>query len=248
MYYVESIDLYHRFLADLEGLIEADSTLVDTRIFRVTEEKIARLEKEKDLKDELIREKNTFNYVLIFSLSLLLLLLFLIVKSLYSIKNKNRKIALQSLRREMNPHFIFNSLNSVNQFIAQNNELEANKYLSSYSRLMRSTMENSNKDFIPLGKELALLKEYLALEQLRFSDKFTYRIDVDEDLDVDTCLVPNMLIQPQLENAVWHGLRYKPEKGLLQVSFRKENDRLDIQEKEAPGSGVLVTLDCGKQK
>lgn len=235
--YKQSIELYHDFLGDLEKLIEADSTLVDTKIFRMTEEKIARLEKEKALKDELIKEKNTFNYVLILSVSLLLFLLFLIVKSFFSIKNKNKKIALQSLRREMNPHFIFNSLNSVNQFIAENNELEANKYLTSYSRLMRNMMENSNKDFIPLDNELELLNEYLALEQLRFADKFSYVVRVDESLDTDTCLVPNMLIQPQLENAVWHGLRYKPEKGLLQLTFMQQDGRL-LVEVEDDGIGL----------
>ena len=103
---------------------------------------------------------------------LLLMLLGFIIKALYAIKTKNKEIALQSLRREMNPHFLFNSLNSVNQFIAQNNELEANKYLTSYSNLMRNTMENSNKDFVTLSNEIENLTKYLELEHLRFKDKF----------------------------------------------------------------------------
>jgi len=128
----------------------------------------------------------------------------------------------------MNPHFIFNSLNSVNQYIAQNNELEANKYLSSYSRLMRNMMENSNKDFTSLYTELEQLKEYLDLESLRFQEKFTYRIEVDESLDTDSICIPNMLIQPQLENAIWHGLRYKEEKGLLVLSVRTYGNELIV--------------------
>lgn len=292
--YQESIDLYHGYLGRLEALIQSDSTLIDSKIFQITEDKIMQLEKEKVLKDKLIKEKNTFNYVLIISVVLLALLLFLIVKSFYAIKNKNKKIALQSLRREMNPHFIFNSLNSVNQFIAQSNELEANKYLTSYSKLMRNMMENSNKDFIKLNKELEQLNEYLQLEQLRFSDKFSYAVTVAEDIDPETISVPNMLIQPQLENAIWHGLRYKEEKGFLKLNIIQENKqiiitiedngigltrsreiktanqkvhesrgltnvkerihllnelyktniRLDIQEKEAPETGVIVTLIC----
>ncbi len=95
----------------------------------------------------------------------------------------------------MNPHFIFNSLNSVNQFIAQNNELEANKYLTSYSNLMRNMMETSNKDFISLSNELEQIKKYLDLEHLRFQDKFEYELEVDEQLDGDVSFGSDMLIQ-----------------------------------------------------
>jgi two-component system, sensor histidine kinase YesM len=152
---------------------------------------------------------------------MILLLLFfgLIAKALFSIKRKNKEIALQSLRREMNPHFIFNSLNSVNQFISQNKELEANKYLTSYSTLMRNTMENSNKDFVTLSNEIEQLKKYLDLEHLRFEDKFDFEILVDEKLDTETTFVPNMIIQPHLENAIWHGLRYLEDKGFLRLKF-----------------------------
>ena len=81
-------------------------------------------------------------------------------------------------------------------------------------------MENSNKDFTPLSTELEQLKEYLDLEHMRFSDKFVYETDVDESLDTDHISVPNMLIQPQLENAIWHGLRYKESGGLLKLSVK----------------------------
>lgn len=224
----KAIELYDQFLNDFDRMIQADSTLVDAKIFQVTEEKIKQLEKERALKDELITKKNKFNYVLIGSVILMLILLGLIAKALFSIKTKNKKIALQSLRREMNPHFIFNSLNSVNQFIAQNNELEANKYLTSYSNLMRNMMETSNKDFISLSNELEQNKKYLDLEHLRFQDKFDYEIVVDEKLDVDAILVPNMLIQPHLENAIWHGLRYRETIGKLKVTFSEENQLIKV--------------------
>ncbi len=217
--YKQSISLYTNFLNHLEILIQSDSTLVDAKIFQLTEEQINRLEREKELKDKLIEGKNIFNTILIIFLVLLLFLLFLIIRAFYANKKKNKEIALQSLRREMNPHFIFNSLNSVNRFISQNNELEANKYLASYSRLMRNIMENSGKDFIKLSKELEQLEEYLQLEQLRFGDKFSYKITIDKDIDTESVSIPNMLIQPQLENAVWHGLRYKTEKGCLKLDI-----------------------------
>src|SRR3989344_806955 len=226
--YAESIVLYERFLEHLDELILADSSLIDLNSFQVIEGKIKQLEKEKVLKDELISSANNFNYVLSGSLIVLFILLGLFIRSLFSVKTRHKKIALQSLRREMNPHFIFNSLNSVNQFISQNNELEANKYLTSYSNLMRNIMENSSKDFIPLGKEVELLKKYLDLEQMRFKDKFDYMITVDEHLDLEALYVPNMLIQPNLENAIWHGLRYLDSMGLLQVAIALQNDRITV--------------------
>jgi two-component system, sensor histidine kinase YesM len=222
----ESMALYDDFFKNFDQLIQKDTTLIDAKTFQVTEEKIKQLEKEKSLKDELITRKNKFNYVLIGSMGLLMLFLGLIAKALYSIKRKNKEIALQSLRREMNPHFIFNSLNSVNQFISQNKELEANKYLTNYSNLMRNTMENSNKDFITLNNEIEQLKKYLDLEHMRFQDKFDFEIIIDETLDTETIFIPNMIIQPHLENAIWHGLRYLENKGYLQLKFQLSNGKV----------------------
>jgi two-component system sensor histidine kinase YesM len=223
-----SLALYEQFFGDFERLIRTDSSLVDSKAFQVNEEKIRQLESEKLLKDELITRKNTFNYFLLGSVLLLLLLFTFIVKALYSIKTRNKQIALQSLRREMNPHFIFNSLNSINQFISQNNELEANKYLSNYSNLMRNMMENSNKDFVTLSNEIEQLNKYLELEHMRFRDQFDYKISVDEHLDTETTFIPNMLIQPHLENAIWHGLRYKETKGLLKLDFNLKAGKLTV--------------------
>jgi tetratricopeptide (TPR) repeat protein len=224
----ESMRLYDDFLTNFERIVESDTSLIDLKTFQITESKIEQLEKEKLLKDELISRKNTFNYFLIAAVLLLLLFFTLIAKALFAIKKKNKEIALQSLRREMNPHFIFNSLNSVNQFISQNKELEANKYLTSYSNLMRNMMENSNKDFVSLTNEINQLKKYLDLEHLRFQDQFDYEIVVDEQLDTDTIFIPNMIIQPHLENAIWHGLRYLEHKGRLVLKFKNENNKLVV--------------------
>lgn len=224
----KALELYKDFMNQLEPMVKADSTLIDSRFFEVHEKRIAQLEKERVLKDELIRKQNKFNSFLLGSIVLILTCMAFILRAWYSIRRKNKKIALQSLRREMNPHFIFNSLNSVNQFIARNDELAANKYLSSYSRLMRNTLENSNKDFTPLATEFEQLKEYLELEHIRFQDKFTYQIRIDESLDMEAILIPNMLIQPQLENAIWHGLRYKENSGLLTLTIQKKASSLSV--------------------
>ncbi|MCC3217606.1 histidine kinase [Chryseobacterium sp. X308] len=223
-----SVQLYRDFLGKLPNLVSKDRSLVDNKILEDTEQRISQLEKEKELKDELIRKKNVFNYGLIGALIVLTGLIIFIFRMLKKVQIKNKKIALQSLRREMNPHFIFNSLNSVNHFIATNNELEANQYLTKFSKLMRGVMENSTEDFIPFQQELDLLQNYLALEKTRFADKFDYEIEVDENLNMQNLQVPGMLIQPFLENAVWHGLRYRTEKGFLTVSFEKSDSHLEI--------------------
>lgn len=223
-----SVQLYRDFLGKLPDLVSKDRSLIDNKILEDTEQRISQLEKEKKLKDELIRKKNVFNYGLIGALILLTGLIIFIFRTLKKVQTKNKKIALQSLRREMNPHFIFNSLNSVNHFIATNNELEANQYLTKFSKLMRGVMENSTEDFIPFQQELDLLQNYLALEKTRFADKFDYEVEVDESLNVQNQQVPGMLVQPFLENAIWHGLRYRTEKGFLRLSFEKEERDLKI--------------------
>lgn len=224
----KTLELYENFLFKLEALIKSDSSLIDRKLFELTDSKIKQLEKEKALKDELISKKNTFNYFLISSVVVLIILAIIIIRYSVAIRTKNKKISLQSLRREMNPHFIFNSLNSVNQFIAQNKEIEANKYLSSYSSLMRNMMENSSKDFIPIQKEIEQLNKYLELEHLRFNDKFDYKITIDLNIENENILIPNMLIQPHIENAIWHGLRYKEEKGILIVNMNLKSSFIEV--------------------
>ena len=158
-------------------------------------------------------------------ISLILIALLLVItayvqyKSVKQQKYANNLLALKSLRTQMNPHFIFNALNSVNSFIASNDERAANKYLSEFSQLMRSVLENSEEDFIPLDKEIELLELYVKLEHFRFKDKFEYSITVDDKLKTNKFVIPPMLLQPYVENAVWHGLRYKKEKGFLSVEF-----------------------------
>ena len=146
----------------------------------------------------------------------------------------------------MNPHFIFNSLNSVNQFISENNELEANKYLTNYSHLMRNIMENSNNDFVTLTTEIELLKKYLELEHQRFHEKFDYQISIDEKLDTDAVFIPNMIIQPHLENAIWHGLRYKATKGFLILKFELIDNKI-VAHIDDNGIGLLKSNELKTQ-
>jgi tetratricopeptide (TPR) repeat protein len=170
--------------------------------------------------------------LIIYGLTLILLITattsYFIYKNARASKVANQLLALKSLRSQMNPHFIFNALNSVNHFIAQQDERTANKFLSEFSQLMRLVMENSQEDFIPLTKEQEILSLYLKLEHYRFRDKFEYEIKIDDSIDPESIQVPPMLIQPYIENAVWHGLRYKETKGKLLLHFHKENSHLVV--------------------
>lgn len=174
---------------------------------------------------ELIEKNNKTQKWIIGSLAALALLLFFTIytqrKNVQQQKFANNLLALKSLRTQMNPHFIFNALNSVNSFIASHDERAANRYLSEFSQLMRSVLENSEEDFIPLSKEIELLELYVKLEHFRFQDKFDYEITVDKSINVEDFVIPPMLLQPYVENAVWHGLRYKEEKGILKIHFQQ---------------------------
>jgi tetratricopeptide (TPR) repeat protein len=151
-----------------------------------------------------------------------------IQRSAQASRKANQLLALKSLRSQMNPHFIFNALNSVNHFIAQQDERTANKFLSEFSQLMRLVLEYSQEDFITLQKEQEILSLYMKLEHYRFRDKFEYEIDIDESINAESILVPPMLIQPYLENAVWHGLRYRDSVGFLKMSMVQKNDSLIV--------------------
>ncbi len=199
--------------------------------------RISGLEKERELsqskydlaltEQELAQESNKRQQWLIYSLILGLLLVglaaFFFYRSTQQQKLANNLLALKSLRSQMNPHFIFNALNSVNNYIAKSDERSANRYLSEFSTLMRSVLENSEEDFIPLSKEVELLELYVKLEHSRFPDKFDYEINIDEHLDIELFQIPPMLLQPYIENAIWHGLRYKEEKGYLRIHLKRSS-------------------------
>jgi len=142
------------------------------------------------------------------------------------LQSQAAELEMQALRAQMNPHFIFNSLNSINMFILENNKLQASEYLSKFSRLVRLILQNSQEAFIPLERELEALQLYLELESLRFENKFEYKIIVDDDVDTTMLRVPPLIIQPYAENAIWHGLMHKKEKGHLDIGLHQQGEIL----------------------
>lgn len=126
----------------------------------------------------------------------------------------------QSLRQQMNPHFIFNTLNSIQYYILERDTISSHKYLTKFAKLMRLTLDNSQSPTIPLHDEIEALRLYLDLEALRLEGKFTYSIDIDEDESILDIKVPTLLIQPFVENAIWHGIMLKPDKcGTVKISL-----------------------------
>ena len=145
-------------------------------------------------------------------------------------KERLRREMLQSeqkaLRAQMNPHFIFNSLNSIQYFLLENEHENADVYLASFSSLMRRTLENSKQNFIPLREELDTIGLYLELENLRFENKFEYQVIIGDGVDPAVVYIPPMILQPYLENAIWHGIMPKGEKGRIIIRAETSGEKL----------------------
>jgi tetratricopeptide (TPR) repeat protein len=143
------------------------------------------------------------------------------------ISEMNRKISeitQANLRQQMNPHFIFNTLNSIQYYMYQHDKLATNNYLTKFSSLMRKVLDNSQHTSVPLSDELSALNLYLELESLRFKDKFDYRINVDEEIDPLMHKIPTMLIQPYVENSICHGLIPMDGKGFVNIDLKLKDE------------------------
>ena len=187
-------------------------------------------------KEALFQEKNKRERLMLLFLiigSFLLIGLILVLINRHQVK---RRLTLQkevaeyeqkALHLQMNPHFVFNCLGSISSFIVQNGTDSALKYLSKFSKLMRLTLEYSKDALIPIDKEIESLQNYLELEQLRFHDKFNFKIQSSENVEFNMGLPP-LLIQPFVENAILHGLVPKEGNGLITVDFDVQNDQLIV--------------------
>ena len=148
---------------------------------------------------------------------------------LNAIKTKARtetqlaELELKALRSQMNPHFIFNSLNSIKLLIQAERKMEASDYLTKFSKMIRNVLHHSDRKIISLTEELEIAKLFLSMEELRFQHKFEYAIEVYDDLDPDMINVPPLIFQPYLENAIWHGLMHLEKDGKVSLSIRKHN-------------------------
>jgi len=208
---------------------------LETKFKTVEKEKeIVILKSDQQVKEMEIQLQKNLKYSLIILL-LILLLTAVLLFNRYKLKKDKEKSEVEKARMQieqrllhsqMNPHFIFNSLNSINSFIGENNTSEAQAYLSKFARLMRLILENLRKVMVALEDEVNALQLNLELEQLRFDNRFSFVIDIDEKIDPEDIYLPPMLIQPFIENAIKHGIKGKEEQGLITLSIKKENELL----------------------
>ena len=146
-------------------------------------------------------------------------------------KQSRRMVELEhiALQAQMNPHFIFNCLNSIQQFVFDKDIMATNEYISNFARLIRATLNHSSRPFVSVAEEVEYLTDYLSLEKMRFKNKMDYFVDVEPGLDADDLLLPPMLLQPYVENCVRHGLRHKVNgQGYIRIHFRKLAEKLTV--------------------
>ena len=141
-------------------------------------------------------------------------------------QRKMTEVEMQALRAQMNPHFIFNCLNSINRYIVKSDQVTASFYLTKFAKLIRLILDNSNTKNVMLSHELEALKLYIEMESLRFDKKFQYRIQVGQNVQADCIEVPPLIIQPYVENAIWHGLLHKNGPGCLLITINMPEENM----------------------
>ena len=167
---------------------------------------------------------------------------------------KMSEVEMRVLRAQMNPHFIFNSLSSINRYIVKSDHKTASEYLTKFSKLIRMILDNSATDLVSIEKEIQSLQLYIEMEALRFDHAFKYTIEIDEIIDQEECYIPSMLLQPYVENAIWHGLLHKETgNGKLIIKLSKISDTMLAAQIEDNGIGrkkakEMKSKEVGKKK
>ncbi len=211
---------------------QADVILTNAENESITQ-KIQLLEKEKELQEERAQRS-----ILFLIGSGILVVLIIIIAILFIRQKKSRieqeKTNLQQklLRSQMNPHFVFNSLSSIQGFITEKDPKTASRYLSRFAKLIRNILDSSVEEFIPLAEEIASIENYLELQKVRYEGKFDYTIEVDENIDIETMTLPPMLAQPFIENSIEHGFKHKKSKGIIKIRFGLKNNLIRFEVKD----------------
>ncbi len=216
-------------------LNEANQQYVADLILKYDSEKkknqIELLEKENELVNVKLAQNRK---LLVFTVALVLLiaLIFYVLYRQYKIGNERKLLEVEQkmMRSQMNPHFIFNSLNSIKLYIISNEKDKAVYYLNKFSKLIRTILANSKEKEITLADELATMELYLNIENIRFANKINYEVNISEDIDADAIKMPSLILQPFLENAIWHGLSLKEgEKKLIINVLKSTEDKAIIE-------------------
>ncbi len=232
-YYRDKGEYDKALIAEENYSVYKDSVVNESTLKAVNEmqEKYKTEERKKEIvnlikSNDQLKEKSTLQYsLLIVSVVALILCLLFVYFYFKQLKTKQLRKQVQleqkALRSQMNPHFIFNSLNSIQRMYVEGNEDLANDYMADFSRLLRNILENSGKELIRLNEELDVIRLYMELELVRTDNSFEFICDIAEDIDTFQIKIPPLIFQPYLENAIWHGIIAKKEKGKIQLNIQK---------------------------
>ena len=228
------VNMQQKFIALKDSIYSAEKyrAVREMEMKYETEKKeaqLALLEEQNEVQNLRLSRRNRMMYTIIGVAGLLLIIGYITFRN-FRLRSRQRAITLeqQLMRSQMNPHFTFNSLIAIQSYIYKQDPVKAGDFLAKFADLVRITLENSRVEFVLLEKELRMLRAYLELQSLRYDGKFDFLIDVDENIDPAETLIPPMMAQPFIENAIEHGLRHKPEQGNLTIIIQKEKFLLRI--------------------
>jgi tetratricopeptide (TPR) repeat protein len=235
-YLLKNGDSLHSFnyLKQYKSIKDSLDTVI--KLSRITSYEIEQYEQLQDneIQQRQTKKANQRIYFLIGAAFFLMISLGMLSRYLYIRRTDKEKLTadfkkqlaqaeIKALRAQMNPHFIFNCLTSINCFILDHNHEVASEYLIKFSKLMRLILENSMNDTVTIEKELEALKLYIELESVRYDNKFTFECHVDKCINTNITMIPPMLLQPFIENSIWHGLMHKGSPGTITLDIKKLN-------------------------
>jgi tetratricopeptide (TPR) repeat protein len=233
--YKAALNNYKNYIFYRDSIFSQENTqkLVQLQMQYNFDEKEALEKAKQQIKDARAREEIQKQKIVIISIILgsgvLLLILLLIINRRKAKHNLEvNKLENKTLRSQLNPHFIFNALASIQKYMNEHPE-KAENYLAKFGKLMREVLESSEKEYIPLSDEFDMLKNYMDLEKLRVSNGFDYEFIVEENIDTDEIQIPPLLLQPIVENAIWHGVAQGQIKGKITLFVNIVNDLLQIE-------------------
>ena len=194
------------------------------------EEQIESLSQENTFQEFKLKQSRLFLFGL-GGLVVLIVILAIVLNRQNKLREQQKNLLLQQklFRSQMNPHFIFNSLTCIQGFITEKDTRTASRYLSKFAKLIRNILDSSIEEFIPLAEEIATIENYLELQKVRYEGKFDYSIEVDENIDIETIILPPMLAQPFIENSIEHGFKHKKSKGNIKIRFGLNNNLLRLE-------------------
>lgn len=220
------------------------------------EQEIALLNEQNKIKDIKLAQKNSQLFYLgggVLLVIIIVVLVFTTQRAKASKKEANfarrqAELKQQALRAQMNPHFLFNSLNSIQRIYVEGNMLLANDYMADFSTLLRSILNNSDKEHISLKEDLQMLELYLTMEKVRTNEMVNYEIQIDEGIDLQNTKIAPMLIQPFVENAIWHGILPNKKKGTVKIELNKKGDHMIQCIIKDNGIGIVTSRENKKSQ